>query len=69
VNTHVTRKVGDLKLLARVRKAIAAFVLPFLALPLADWIAGVPIDWQMFIATFATAIIAAFGVWFTPNAE
>ena len=54
--------------MSRIRKAIAAFVLPFTALPFADWIGGVDaFSWQMLGAAVATGLISAVGVYFTPN--
>lgn len=54
--------------MSRIRKAIAAFILPFLGLPLAEWIGDVEaFNWQMVGAAFATGLITAVGVYFAPN--
>ena len=55
--------------IARYRKAIAAFVVPFLALPLAGWIRG---DVEFSASVLAGAVIAAasgVATYLFPNAE
>jgi hypothetical protein len=55
--------------MSRIRKAIAAFILPFLGLPLADWIGGLEAwSWEMVAAAAVTGLISAIGVYTVPNA-
>lgn len=55
--------------LARYRKAIAAFVVPFLGLPLAGWISG---EVEFSASVLAGAVLAAISgavTFFFPNDE
>ena len=55
--------------MTKYRKALAAFVLAILALPIADWIGGgAPFSWGTVTAGIVTAAIAGFTVLMTPNA-
>lgn len=55
--------------LSKYRKAIAAFVVPFLGLPLTGWISG---DVEFSTSVFAGAVVAAvsgIAAYFFPNEE
>ena len=53
--------------MSRYRKAIAAFILPFLGLPIFDWVSGnSPFDWTL-VQGAAGAAITAVVVYFVPN--
>lgn len=54
--------------LAHYRKAVAAAVVPFLALPLAGWVSGdVPFDASLLAGTVVAAL-SALVTWRFPNA-
>lgn len=58
-----------MKFLARYRKAIAAFLTPFLGLPLVGWVSG---EVEFSTAAVAGAVVAAVSgvaTFFFPNAE
>lgn len=56
--------------MSRVRKAIGAFIAPFLTIPLAAYITGeVAVDWALLAVTAVTAISTAYAVWQVPNAR
>lgn len=52
-----------------IRKALVALLIPILALPFADWLGGgSPFSWGTVVAAVSAGMIAALGVYFTPNA-
>ena len=54
--------------LARIRKAIAAFIIPLLGLPIADWARGSEVfDTNTLVSALVTAAVAAIGVYMAPN--
>ncbi len=54
--------------MGKYRKAIAAFVVPFLSLPLAGWISGeVPFDKTLIVSTGIAAVTGLL-TYFFPNA-
>lgn len=54
--------------MSNYRKAIAAFITPFLGLPLADWIAGGAIDTNLLVNTVIAAGVALV-TFLIPNSE
>lgn len=56
-------------MLNRYRKAIAAFILPFLGLPIFDWVTGgQPFDATLLQGAVGAAIMGVV-VYFVPNAQ
>ncbi len=53
--------------MSTIRKAIAAFLTPFLGLPLIDWVTGSPVDDNLLRNAVGAAIVAVV-VYFVPNA-
>ena len=54
--------------MTKYRKMIAAFILPLLALPISEWIAGNGVfDKTTVLQAVGAALVAAVGVYFTPN--
>lgn len=55
--------------MSKFRKAIAAFLVPLLGLPLAEWVTGdAAFDGSSVLKAFGAGLIAAVAVYFTPNA-
>jgi hypothetical protein len=54
---------------SRYRKAVAAFVVPFLALPLAGWISGEVEFSASVLAGAAIAAVSGIAAYFFPNEE
>lgn len=50
-----------------IRKALAAFIVPLLALPVGEWIVGGGFDRDSLFAALATGVAAAVAVFLTPN--
>ena len=56
--------------IARIRKALAAFILPLLGLPIGEWIAGNAVfDAATVWTTLGTALVAAISVYMVPNKD
>lgn len=55
--------------MSRYRKAVAAFLVPFLSLPLAGWISGdVAFDKSLLVGTIVSAL-AGLATYYFPNSE
>jgi hypothetical protein len=55
--------------LSRYRKAVAAFIVPLLSLPLAGWISGdVAFDKSVLVGALIAAVSGVATYWF-PNSE
>jgi len=55
--------------LAKYRKAIAAFIVPFLALPLAGWVSGEVAFSASVLAGTVIAAVSGVATWRFPNEE
>lgn len=53
---------------SQVRKAAAAFLAPWLVLPIGAWIVTGTVDKNAIFATLATSLAAALAAFFAPNA-
>lgn len=54
--------------LSRMRKAIAAAIVPLLGLPIGAWVSGETVfDAGTLAMSIASSIVAGVGVYYTPN--
>lgn len=53
--------------MSKIRKALAALIVPILALPMGDWIISGHVDRDSVLAALATGVAAAIAVYLTPN--
>lgn len=53
---------------SHLRKAVAAFITPFLGLPLAEWLSGDKVwDASTVLSTLGVAIAAFIAAYYSPN--